>query len=158
MRSIPARRFFLVLALVAAACLPAPARAQAAAPLPPALLPAPVRPLEPDPGLAPPSPAPAPSIIRRPAAQPRTPVELTDEDLRTNVKLTERILNQAMLQQDWSTLRRIMGFYPWMQGVDPILRDYVHGALLRHEGRYAQAIALYRRLLGRHPEDRKSVV
>lgn len=152
MRSMPARRFFLVLALVAAACLPATARAQAAAPLPPALLPAPVRPLEPDQGLAPPSQAPAPSIIRRPAAQPRTPVELTDEDLRKNVRLTERILNQAMLQQDWSTLRRIMGFYPWMQGVDPILRDYVHGALLRHEGRYAQAIALYRRLLDLHPD------
>ncbi|MFY3701891.1 hypothetical protein ACOTD6_30010, partial [Achromobacter xylosoxidans] len=85
-------------------------------------------------------PRPTPAITHRHPAQPANPpVELTDQDLARNLKLTERILNQAMLQEDWNTLRRVMRFYPWMTGVDPILRDYVHGALLRRDGRLAEA-------------------
>ncbi|WYX19030.1 tetratricopeptide repeat protein [Achromobacter xylosoxidans] len=141
----------LILALFVLS-LPPALQAQPAAPLP-AALPAPVRPLEPDTPPPPPPPRPTPAITHRHPAQPANPrVELTDQDLARNLKLTERILNQAMLQEDWSTLRRVMRFYPWMTGVDPILRDYVHGALLRHDGRLAEAIALYRQLIAQHPD------
>ncbi|MFC3339229.1 surface lipoprotein assembly modifier [Paracandidimonas soli] len=126
-------------------------RAQPAAPAPG--LPAPIRPLEPEQPFLPQPQSPTPSIVHRQPAQPAQPqVELTDQDLARDVKLTEMILNQAMLQEDWDTLRRIMRFYPWMRGVDSILRDYVQGALLRHDGRLAEAIMLYRRLVEQHPD------
>ncbi|QDQ88392.1 DUF560 domain-containing protein [Alcaligenaceae bacterium SJ-26] len=128
-----------------------PAQAQVAAPPPP--LPAPVRPLEPEQPFLPQPQTPTPSIVHRQPAQPaQPPVELTDQDLAGDIKLTELILNQAMLQEDWDTLRRIMRFYPWMRGVDPVLRDYIQGALLRHDGRLADAIALYRQLVEQHPD------
>lgn len=128
-------------------CTCGPARAQTAPPQP-----APLRPLEPGPPRLPQPPAPTPPRLHRqpaPAAQP--PVELSDADLARDLGLTERILNQAMLREDWGTLQRIMRFYPWMPGADPILRDYVQGALLRHQGRLAAAIALYRTLVAQHP-------
>lgn len=94
-----------------------------------------------------------PAPARKPSDRslPSIP-ELYDEDLKENVALTEHILNQAMLHEDWSTLQRIMRFYPDMAGIDVVLRDYVQGALYRHDGRYAQAIALYRQLIAQHPD------
>lgn len=91
--------------------------------------------------------------LRRPPARGGAPVpELTDTDLQENVALASHILNQAMLREDWGTLRRIMRFYPDMSGIDVVLRDYVLGALYRHERRYPQAIALYRQLVDQNPD------
>ncbi|MFY2568999.1 surface lipoprotein assembly modifier [Achromobacter ruhlandii] len=153
--SNPSRRHSLFTAIVISLLVtgyPLTPQAQPTTPLR-AVLPAPVRPLEPDTPTLPPPPRPTPAITHRQPTQPaQPPVELTDQDLADDLKLTERILNQAMLQEDWSTLRRVMRFYPWMAGVDPILRDYVHGALLRHDGRLAEAIALYRQLVAQHPD------
>ncbi|KKW67818.1 hypothetical protein AAV94_08380 [Lampropedia cohaerens] len=42
-----------------------------------------------------------------------------------------------------------MGFYPAMSGADPQLVDFVLGALARRDGRHAEAIARYRRMLER---------
>lgn len=78
--------------------------------------------------------------------------ELTDEDLINNPRLAFMVLNQAMLSEDWDVLRRIMRFYPHMAGADPILRDYVQGALYRHEGNYPQAIALYKQIIDQQPD------
>lgn len=94
-----------------------------------------------------------PAPARKPSDRNQAPVpELNDEDLKANVALTEHILNQAMLHEDWSTLQRIMRFYPSMSGIDVVLRDYVQGALYRHHGQYAKAISLYRQLITQHPD------
>lgn len=72
---------------------------------------------------------------------------LRDEDLMRNRALAERVLNTAMLREDWPTLERVMSFYPKMAGADPMLVDYVQGALDRRAGRHHEAIARYRRML-----------
>src|SRR5690606_29950825 len=77
---------------------------------------------------------------------------VTDEDLKANPQLAAMILNQAMLQEDWAVLKHVMRFYPQMDSVDPILRDYVQGALYRHEGDYPRAIALYQGIVDQHSD------
>lgn len=79
-------------------------------------------------------------------------VQITDDDLKRNLKLTESILNQAMLREDWETIISIMKFYPQMQGRDIILEGYVKGALERHHGDYQTAISTYREITDSHPE------
>lgn len=83
--------------------------------------------------------------------QARRLPELTDADLQRNRPLAEHVINTAMLREDWATLERVMGFYPQMEGADPMLVDYVQGALLRRQGRHHEAIARYRRMLEADP-------
>ncbi|ELC5005254.1 DUF560 domain-containing protein, partial [Salmonella enterica] len=79
-------------------------------------------------------------------------VQITDDDLKKNVRLTESILNQAMIREDWDTIVSIMQFYPLMPGHDVILEGYVRGALERHDGDYGAAISTYRALTESHPD------
>ncbi|MGJ8514464.1 TPR repeat-containing protein [Carnimonas sp. R-84865] len=79
-------------------------------------------------------------------------VKVTREQLKHNLKLTEMILNQAMLQEHWPTIADILTFYPDMEGHDKILEGYTRAALARHDGRYGEALAIYQQLLGNDPE------
>lgn len=114
---------------------------------------APIRPIDPEISL-PDSP-----LLLEPALPRLSPSkpsgssrELSDEDLKNDPQLASMILNQAMLSEDWEVLRRIMRFYPMLAGADPILRDYIQGALYRHDGDYPQAIALYEKIIQAHPD------
>ncbi|WP_171257542.1 surface lipoprotein assembly modifier [Acinetobacter qingfengensis] len=78
--------------------------------------------------------------------------KITDEDLKQNIKLTNFVVNQAVIQQDWKTLRRIIQFYNQIPGYDPILYDYVRGAIYRQDGQHKQAIKLYRNIVEQHPD------
>lgn len=79
-------------------------------------------------------------------------VPITDDDLKKNLKLTESILNQAMLGEDWQTIVSIMKFYPEMPGRDVILQGYIEGALARHRGDYKTAISAYQEIIDNHPD------
>ncbi|RMX07915.1 DUF560 domain-containing protein [Corticibacter populi] len=89
-----------------------------------------------------------PSMGNRDGGAPSLP-QATDDDLRRDRSLTERVIEQAMLSGDWATLEHVMGFYPGMPGADPLLVDFVLGALARRDGRHAEAIMRYRRMLAR---------
>lgn len=86
------------------------------------------------------------------ASQRQQLPQVTDEDLKSNRQLAERVINQAMFAEDWETLQHLMSFYPQMDGADPILVDYVLGAMARHQGRHSEAIRRYRRIVDAHPE------
>lgn len=98
---------------------------------------------------------PRPAIGSPSAGQGQQPAqklpELSDQDLQRNRPLAEHVINQAMLREDWKTLERVMAFYPQMPGADPMLVDYVQGALARRAGRHGEAIARYRRMLAADP-------
>lgn len=114
----------------------------------------PVRPSEPEIGIDVSPTAPGPSVQRQPPQKEGAGGvrHVTDEDLKANPQLAAMILNQAMLQEDWAVLKHVMRFYPQMDSVDPILRDYVQGALYRHEGDYPRAIALYQGIVDQHSD------
>ncbi|MGO3743202.1 surface lipoprotein assembly modifier [Kerstersia sp.] len=137
----------LLLLLCGARAAAQPAAPAVAAPLAPyddTLILQPLPPLQQRPDIGRPSGAGA-------AGQAGLP-QVSDEDLRGNLSLAERVINQAMLNEDWQVLGRLMDFYPAMAGADPILADYVLGALARHEGRHAEAIRRYRAILARQPD------
>lgn len=78
--------------------------------------------------------------------------DLDDEDLKKHPELANRVLNAAMLSEDWDTLEHVSGFYHDIPGHDPVLDAYVRGALLRAQGRPGKAAKVYRDILRQHPD------
>ena len=78
--------------------------------------------------------------------------DLDDEDLKKHPELANRVLNAAMLSEDWDTLEHVSGFYRDIPGHDPVLDAYVRGALLRAQGRPGKAAKVYRDILRQYPD------
>ncbi|ASP16337.1 hypothetical protein HMPREF9120_02660 [Neisseria sp. oral taxon 020 str. F0370] len=78
--------------------------------------------------------------------------DLSDEDLKKNPEIANHILNTAMLREDWDTLEHIMGFYRDIPGHDPVMYDFVQGALWRAQGKHGKAIKTYRKILDKQPD------
>ena len=78
--------------------------------------------------------------------------DLDDEDLKKHPELANRVLNAAMLSEDWDTLEHVSGFYHDIPGHDPVLDAYVRGALLRAQVRLGKAAKVYRDILRQHPD------
>ena len=78
--------------------------------------------------------------------------ELNDDDLKNNLELTNHILNTAMIREDWATLEHIMGFYRDIPGYDPVMYEFVGGALLRAGGKHGKAIKIYRDIVRKQPD------
>ena len=70
--------------------------------------------------------------------------DLDDEDLKKHPELANRVLNAAMLSEDWDTLEHVSGFYRDIPGHDPVLDAYVRGALLRAQGRPGKSASIWR--------------
>ncbi|MCV2217163.1 surface lipoprotein assembly modifier [Thauera sp. Sel9] len=77
------------------------------------------------------------------------PVELSDEDVKANPQIAEIIINTALQQRDWPTLARVLPLYRQSFRHDAQMVSYVEGALLRQQGRQAEAIEQYRGMLAR---------
>lgn len=78
--------------------------------------------------------------------------ELNDDDLKNNPEMANHILNTAMIREDWVTLEHIMGFYRDIPGYDPVMYEFVGGALLRARGKHGRAIKIYRDIVRKQPD------
>lgn len=85
-------------------------------------------------------------------AEQQQPQELNDEDLKQNIELAEFIIQQALQQKNWRTLKRIMQYYPDIPNADPMLVHYIRGAIYRNEAKHKKAITEYREMLNSAPD------
>ncbi|MCF7530516.1 surface lipoprotein assembly modifier [Neisseria lisongii] len=64
----------------------------------------------------------------------------------------EYSVNQALLNAHWDNLAVLLPAYRKLPQHDPILYAYAQGALLRHQKKLPQALALYADIVRQHPE------
>lgn len=64
----------------------------------------------------------------------------------------EAQINHAVFRRDWQALPPLLARYRNLPARDQTLYDYALGALRRAQLRHKEAIALYRGIVGRHPD------
>jgi outer membrane protein len=64
----------------------------------------------------------------------------------------EQLINTAITTQNWKDLEHLLNTYKNTPNYDVILYQYGFGALYRHQGKYTQAIHLYRSMLNANPD------
>lgn len=76
---------------------------------------------------------------------------VTNEQLRSDPGLAGRFLSQAVDDERWDVVRSLLPIYRAAPQRDTVLLAYAEGALARHDGEYAKAIAVYREVLAANP-------
>ena len=74
-------------------------------------------------------------------------MQLTEQDLRADIKLTENLINQALITSQWDLLADLLVVYQTMPLANQNLYRYAQGALLRAHRKHSQAIENYRQIL-----------
>jgi tetratricopeptide (TPR) repeat protein len=85
------------------------------------------------------------------AKKSKSPVHIKDDDIQKNPRIAEIILNQAIPKKDWKTVAKVLPLYKQAPHHDALLVAYAEGALLRHQGKYRQAIENYQSMLKSDP-------
>ncbi|MGE4324274.1 MAG: hypothetical protein AB7E60_14770 [Sphingobium sp.] len=83
----------------------------------------------------------APVLVEDVTPTGEHPPELGDDDLKANPRIATLVLGTSVRQQNWRTVRRVIGYYKEIPGHDPMLALYAQGALDRQDSKHGNAIA-----------------
>lgn len=87
--------------------------------------------------------------IEAPAILEPTPVQIVQSLVGTDT--IESAINRALIGQHWQMLDRLLQDYSTLSTYDQTLYAYAKGAMRRQQGRYDEAIALYRKIVSDNP-------
>lgn len=79
-------------------------------------------------------------------------IQLTQQDLEKNLALTENLINQAIVGNQWDLLADLLLVYQRIPHADKNLYRYAKGALLRTQRKHHEAIQNYHDILVANPD------
>ncbi|QGM81668.1 hypothetical protein A6A10_03460 [Otariodibacter oris] len=83
---------------------------------------------------------------------PDIPDDFSYDDLKNNIYLTEKILNNLLLQNNIKFIPFLLKIYESFPNKDPILLDFAYARIEKENGNFEQAIKLYRKILVSNPK------
>ena len=78
--------------------------------------------------------------------------DISNQQLQQNFALTEKLLNQAIIQNQSAAIADLLTIYQQFPQQDPILVRFAQAKLAKAQGDYEQAIALFEQILAIEPK------